>query len=284
MDEIRIDNLKIYAYHGVFDEENSKGQHFFVNAKLRGDFRKAGRTDDLKYTVSYADVCADIERIMKERTRHLIEAAAEDIATDLLERYELLAEAEIEIRKPEAPIEAEFESVSVRIVRCRHFAYVAFGSNLGDSESLIKEGIRKLDQTEGCHVKAVSSIYRSSAYGVEDQPDFLNGVLFLETLYEPEELLDRLQEIEKEAGRERKVHWGPRTLDLDILFFDDRVIDTNRLTVPHPDMIRRDFVMIPLKELAPYQRHPLLGKTVRELCEDERQTHILSDQRDGRHL
>lgn len=98
-----------------------------------------------------------------------------------------------------------------------------------------------------------------------EQDNFLNGALKLRTLLTPEELLDRLHEIEAAANRERIVHWGPRTLDLDILFYDSEIIDTPDLHIPHIDMENRDFVLIPMAEIAPYYRHPVLNRTMDQL-------------------
>lgn len=105
-------------------------------------------------------------------------------------------------------------------------------------------------------------------YGGVEQDVFLNGALKLRTLLTPEELLDRLHELEQAAHRERIVHWGPRTLDLDILLYDQMIIDTPVLHVPHIDMENRDFVLIPLTKLAPYYRHPVLNKTISQLLKE----------------
>ena len=102
-------------------------------------------------------------------------------------------------------------------------------------------------------------------YGVTDQPDFLNGCLKLRTLLYPYELLAELNRIEKEAGRERIIHWGPRTLDLDIIFYDDLVLEEADLCIPHVEMHKRKFVLEPLGEIAPYKRHPISGKRVCEM-------------------
>ena len=114
----------------------------------------------------------------------------------------------------------------------------------------------------------VSDYLVTEPYGGVEQDIFLNGALKLRTLLTPEELLDRLHELEQAAHRERIVHWGPRTLDLDILLYDQMIIDTPDLHVPHIDMENRDFVLIPLTELAPYYRHPVLNKTISQLLKE----------------
>ena len=125
-----------------------------------------------------------------------------------------------------------------------------------------------LADTEDCIVEQVSDYLVTEPYGGVEQDVFLNGALKLRTLLTPEELLDRLHELEQAAHRERIVHWGPRTLDHDILLYDQMNIDTPVLHVPHIDMENRDFVLIPLTELAPYYRHPVLNKTISQLLKE----------------
>ena len=141
------------------------------------------------------------------------------------------------------------------------------GSNIGDSKALLDEAVEKLRARKDCSVKRVASYLVTKPYGVTDQPDFLNSALEMETLLTPDRLLMVLHEIEAEAGRERLIHWGPRTLDLDILFYDDAVIDTEDLHIPHIDLQNRDFVLIPMNEIAPYLRHPVLKLTISQLKE-----------------
>lgn len=118
-----------------------------------------------------------------------------------------------------------------------------------------------------------SQLIWTKPYGGVEQEDFLNGAIELETLLTPYELLEFLHELERKAGRERKIHWGPRTLDLDILFYEDFVSDDPKLTVPHPDMENRLFVLEPLSELCPYYVNQISGKSVtrmlRKLQEQE---------------
>lgn len=265
MDEIRIDNLEVYAYHGVYPEENEKGQTFYVNAVLYTDTRAAGLADDLELSTHYGEVCHFITKWMQEHTCKLIEAVAENLAREILLNYHLINSITIEIQKPEAPIGLPFENVSVRIQRGWHKAYVAVGSNLGDKEAFIRKGIASLQEHPQIVVTKISEMLVTEPYGNVEQDCFLNGALEIRTLLTPGELLAELHRIEAEAGRERLVHWGPRTLDLDIIFYDKLVYEDENLVIPHVDMQNRYFVLKPLSEITPNYRHPLLGKTVTEL-------------------
>lgn len=267
-DRIRIEDLEVFANHGVFPEENRLGQKFLVCADLYTDTRQAGQTDDLNASVHYGEVSAFIDSYLRENTYQLLERAAECLAEEILIRYPKIGRIALEIKKPWAPVRLPLKTVSVKIERARHTAYIALGSNMGERETYLKNAVETLDHIRGCSVKKVSDFIETAPYGVTDQADFLNGCLELETLLFPEELLGELNRIEKEAGRERKIHWGPRTLDLDILFYDDEVVQEDSLCIPHMDMHRREFVLRPLSQIAPYKRHPVYGKTVAEMLED----------------
>lgn len=268
MDEIRIENLEIYAGHGVFAEENRTGQPFFVSAVLYTDTYKAGKEDDLHYSTHYGEVCHFMNQFLKEHTYKLIEAAAEQTARQVLLRFPLVKAIDLEIRKPKAPIGLPFETVSVKIHRGWKQAYIALGSNMGDKEGYLNEAVTKLHQNPLIRKVEVSDFIVTKPYGGVEQDDFLNGAAKIETLYTPYELLTFLQELEQEASRERLVHWGPRTLDLDVLFFEDFVSDDKVLTVPHPDMQNRDFVLKPLCQLSPYYMHPVLLKSVKQMLSE----------------
>ena len=138
---------------------------------------------------------------------------------------------------------------------------------MGDRENYLNGAVKALGEIPGCTVRQVSSFIETPPYGVTDQADFLNGCLELETLLDPCELLEQLHRIEHEAGRERIVRWGPRTLDLDIIFYDDLVMEEKELCIPHVEVQKRKFVLEPLCEIAPYKRHPVYGKTVVEMLE-----------------
>lgn len=268
MDEIRIDNLEIYAGHGVYAQENAQGQPFFVNAVLYTDTRRAGREDELALSTHYGEVSHLINQYLRENTFRLIEAAAENAAEQVLLRFPLVRSLDLEIRKPRAPIGLPFSSVSVKISRGWKKAYLGVGSNMGDRRGYIEKAVRRMEENPKIRGLRRSELIVTPPYGGVEQEDFLNGAIELETLYYPGELLRFLQSLEEEAGRVRTVRWGPRTLDLDILFFEDFVSDDPRLTVPHPDLHNRRFVLGPLSRIAPYLMHPVLGKSVRQLHDE----------------
>lgn len=265
MDIIHIKDLEVFANHGVFPEENRLGQKFVISADMYIDTREAGRTDDLEKSVNYGEVSHTITSYLKEHTWKLIEAAAENLARKLLTDYPLLSGIRLEIKKPWAPVGLPLDTVSVEISRFRHRAYIALGSNMGDKRAYLDGAVKALSKLADCKVKKVSDWLETAPYGVTDQDTFLNGVLELETLLSPQELLDRLHEIEADAHRERILRWGPRTLDLDILLYDDLVLDTETLHIPHIDMHNRYFVLEPLSQIAPWVRHPVLNKTIAQL-------------------
>ena len=183
----------------------------------------------------------------------------------MLRTYPPVRKVTAVIKKPWAPIGLPLESVSVEITRKWHRVYLALGSNMGDKEAYIRQGIEGLSASPDCRVKKVSDFIVTKPYGVTDQEDFLNGCLEMETLLTPEELLELLHELEAAADRKRDLRWGPRTLDLDILFYDDAVIGMPELMIPHADMANRSFVLRPLAQIAPGMVHPILHKTVLQM-------------------
>ncbi len=130
-------------------------------------------------------------------------------------------------------------------------AYLSLGSNQGDSQRLLADAVAGLDVLLGCRVVARSSLYRTAPVGFTDQPDFLNQVIAVRTSLTPHQLLDATQRMERDAGRDRTVRWGPRTLDIDLLWYDGLRIQDERLEIPHPRVEERRFVLEPLAELAP---------------------------------
>lgn len=147
-------------------------------------------------------------------------------------------------------------------------AYISLGSNMGDKVAALKQAIELLRAHEGIQVIRVSSIYDTDPVGYEEQDVFMNIIAEVETALTGEELLTVCQSIEEELKRVRVVRWGPRTMDLDIILYDDQVIDSPTLTVPHPRMHERAFVLVPLVELNEQLVHPVYQKTVEQLLSE----------------
>lgn len=267
LDKIEIKELEVFANHGVYPEENILGQKFVISATLFTSTRQAGVTDDLSASINYGEVSHMITDFTRKHTFKLLEALAENLAEMLLCTLKGLEMVTLKIEKPWAPVGLPLKTVSVEITRKWHTAYIAFGSNMGDKRQFIDNGIRGLSQTKGCRIEAVSDYLITEPYGVIDQDEFLNGALKMRTLLTPEELLERLHQLEQEANRERIIHWGPRTLDLDILFYDQEIIDSPTLHIPHTDLQNRTFVLIPMNQIAPYLRHPVLNQTISQLLD-----------------
>ncbi len=138
-------------------------------------------------------------------------------------------------------------------------AYIAIGGNLGDRRAYLKAGIKEIAALPGTRLAAVSCAYETRPLGPVAQPDFLNAVFAIETSLPPKPLLAALLAAEKKHQRQRHIHWGPRTLDLDFLLYGECVVESATLTLPHPRMNERGFVLIPLCEIAPDLHHPITG-------------------------
>lgn len=264
-DYIKITNLKIFAHHGVLDFEKQNGQSFFVNAKLYLDLLAAAKNDDLTKSVHYGEVCQCLTECLTEHSYDLIETAAYEAAKEVLSRFSLIDKISIELCKPEAPIGLPFENVSVNLCLGWHEVFIALGSNMGEKEKQINQAVESIKAAPVFKDVRCSPLIITKPYGGVEQEDFVNGMFCAKTILRPFELLDFLHELEKNAHRQRLIHWGPRTLDLDIIYYDDEVIETQTLCIPHIDMCNRDFVLRPLANLAPNKRHPITHKTSQEM-------------------
>lgn len=265
MDKITIYNLEVFAHHGVYPEENVLGQKFVFTIGLYFQTHMAGWSDRLEDSLDYGAVSHFVQKFVQEHTWKLLESVAEQLAQALLLQYPILEKVDLEIKKPWAPIGLPLETVSIAVSRGWHTAYIALGSNMGDKRGYLDSAVSQLNARPDCEVRKVSDYMVTAPYGGVEQDDFLNAVLQLHTLLEPEELLHCLHEVENAANRERRIRWGPRTLDLDILLYDDIVLDSEDLQIPHRDMVNRDFVLRPMVQIAPWKRHPLTGTTMEEL-------------------
>ena len=144
-------------------------------------------------------------------------------------------------------------------------AYIGFGSNIGDRLTHIQNAIQNLSKTEGITLRQISSLYKTDPVGYEAQAQFLNGVAAIQTTLSPLPLLHILKDIETAIGRKHRTRWGPREIDLDILIYGDMCLQTEKLVIPHPEMHRRGFVLVPLAEIAPNLVHPVFQETIQTL-------------------
>lgn len=145
-----------------------------------------------------------------------------------------------------------------------HTAYLLTGSNMGDRVVYLNQAIELLNKEAG-FISNSSSLYETRAWGKEDQPDFLNQALQLETELSPDQLLEVLLRIEEKIGRERSKKWEARVIDIDILFYDNLVVESDHLNIPHKHLHERNFTLIPMLEIAPELEHPVFSKTIEEL-------------------
>lgn len=268
LDVISIDELEVFAYHGVMPEENVVGQKFCVSVSMYVDTALAGRRDDIGLTINYAEVCEDIKKFVEGNTFKLIEAVAQKLADMLLKKYKTVQKITVEIKKPWAPIHLPLNNVSVRIERGWHEVYLSLGSNMGDRKSNLDNAVAELENDACIEVCSVSDYIVTAPVGFTEQDDFLNAAVMVKTLYEPHELLAAINGIEASGGRKREIHWGPRTIDIDIILYDKLVIGDEKLNIPHPEMLNREFVLRPLAQIAPYALHPVRGKNVAKLLEE----------------
>ena len=148
-----------------------------------------------------------------------------------------------------------------------HSAYIGFGSNIGDRLKHIQNAIHALSKTEGVILQEISSVYKTDPVGPEAQGQFLNGVAAIQTNLSPLFLLHTLKDIETAVGRQRRIRWGPREIDLDLLIYGDLCLRIEKLVVPHPEMHLRRFVLVPLAEIAQNLVHPVLQETIQTLLE-----------------
>lgn len=268
MDLISVKELTVYAYHGVMPEENVVGQRFDISVDMYVDNSSAVKNDDIKEAVNYAEVCHKIKEFVENNTYNLIETLAERLAERLLISYNSIEKLTVEIKKPWAPIHMPLDTVSVKIERGWHTVYLSLGSNIGDREEHLDKAVEALDDCFGIQLLKVSDYIVTAPVGNIEQEDFLNAAVMIRTLLEPHRLLEIIQGIEADDGRTRDVHWGPRTIDIDIILYDEIIMADLDLIIPHTEAVKREFVLKPLEQIAPYAMHPVFRKTISQLYKE----------------
>ena len=268
MDKLYLKNIEIFANHGVFKEEKVLGQKFIISLEIDVDVREAAKNSDLTKSIHYGELCHNVEKEFQKESYDLIETAVEKIAEYVLLNYDLAKKVKVILNKPWAPINRHLESAAIEIERKWHNVYLSLGSNIGDKEKNLRESIDEIRKIENTKVIKESSIIDTEPWGYENQDSFKNCVIEIKTLLTPQELMTSLLNIEKEMKRERIIKWGPRIIDLDIVLFDDIVTEDDYVTLPHPRMEEREFVLEPLSEIAPNLIHPLSKKRIYKILEE----------------
>jgi dihydroneopterin aldolase/2-amino-4-hydroxy-6-hydroxymethyldihydropteridine diphosphokinase len=259
MDQIELRGLRVHGRHGVLPFERRDGQDFLIDAVLSVDTRPAAATDDLALTVDYGALSERLAQIVAGEPVQLIETLAQRLAEACLAEP-AVERVRITVHKPQAPIARPFGDVAVTITRDRPVpAVLALGSNLGDRQAELQRAVDQLAATPGVRVTAVSPVYETGPVGGPDQPDYLNAVVLAETGLPAADLLGRAHAIEAAARRTRAVRWGPRTLDVDIIAYGDRVSADPTLTLPHPRARERAFVLAPWRDADPDAELPGSG-------------------------
>lgn len=270
MDKIVMKNLAFFSYHGAMREENVLGQKFYLDIELTCDIPYAGISDKVEDTVHYGEIYETVKNIMENERHDLIEKVAERITEDIFAGFEKVKEIEVAVKKPEAPVPGIYDYFGVVIRRKRkefnNRAFLGLGGNMGDKKANIEKAIELLDRNESIKVIKTSSFYETEPWGYTDQDWFMNIVAEVETELDPYELLSVCQEVEKQLKRERLIRWGPRTIDVDVLLYDGFKSDDEVLTVPHPRMTERAFVMVPLYEIN--QEVEINGEKISDIMKD----------------
>lgn len=262
MDKIRLVDLEVFAHHGVFDFEKENGQTFILSCDCHLDTRTAGETDDLSASLDYGALAKRLTELFQGTTFDLIEAAAEHCAHALLSEFSLIRALDLIIKKPSAPIGLPVAYPAVSIHRGWTPAILALGSNIAPRQEHLEAALEALTAHPDIRIVRTSEWFETEPWGYTEQDVFLNGAVQIDTLLSPHALLDVIHDIEAARGRERLIHWGPRTLDIDIIYYGDLLMNTPDLTIPHPLSMERAFVMEPVCSIAPYWIDPRYGQTV----------------------
>jgi dihydroneopterin aldolase/2-amino-4-hydroxy-6-hydroxymethyldihydropteridine diphosphokinase len=265
LDTITLTGLRAAGFHGVFEHERRDGQDFIIDVTVHLDFAAAAAADELEQTVHYGVLAEAVVSAVERDPVDLIETVAERVANVAL-AYPAVQLVDVTIHKPGAPITVPFVDVAVSIQRARAVpvaAVLSLGANLGDREATLREAARQIADLDGVTVSATSTIVETPALtlaGVDESaPAYLNAAMRIETTLTPDALLAELNAIENAHGRTREVRWGARTLDIDIVVFGDVVRDDSRLTLPHPRVAERSFVLEPWLQLDPAATLPGYG-------------------------
>ncbi|MDE7163302.1 MAG: 2-amino-4-hydroxy-6-hydroxymethyldihydropteridine diphosphokinase [Clostridia bacterium] len=265
MGAIDIKGLEVTACHGVLPQEKTNPQPFVFDISIDCDTLSAAKSDDVNDTVNYAEVCETVTAFCKQNSFNLIERLAYGAAFTIVEKYAKIKAAEVTVHKPQAPVGLPFSDISVTARVERNKVVLSLGSSEGDRKATLDGAVKEISALRGVKLLKTSDYIKTEPYGGAAQNEFLNCAVLTECLISPRDLLNAVHAIEAKFGRKREVRWGDRTLDIDIIFFGNKVIAEEGLSIPHPDYKSRDFVLTPLKQIAPDFVCPVTGKRVSDM-------------------
>ena len=271
MDQLRIKDLEIYAYHGVFPAEKELGQRFVLDLWVDYEMTRAARTGDLEASIHYGILAEQLTEWMQAEKIDLIETVAFQLVQKIFESYSFVEKVRLELKKPWAPVPLPLETCSVTIEREKKRAFIGLGTNMGDKQLQLETALEKI-KDRGIRLLQTSTRIETEPWGGVEQDTFLNQVAEVETWMTPEDLLETLLAIEQEMGRVREIKWGPRVIDLDLLYMKDTICYSPSLILPHPYVAERAFVLESLNEIAPHFVDPVQRKQIRQLWEAVKET------------
>jgi dihydroneopterin aldolase/2-amino-4-hydroxy-6-hydroxymethyldihydropteridine diphosphokinase len=265
MFRILIKDLNLFGYHGVKESEKKDGQNFCFNIEIlisKGSFLN---DDDIDNTVNYSEVIKLIKRINSSERFNLLETFSQTIAEDIMKISPLVEKVMVRIEKTSPPVKENLKSVGVEYVLDRKReekdksknkkvdVFLSLGSNVGDRENNLRKAVDMIGDNPHINILEVSSIYETEPMYLKDQNSFYNVVLQAHTGIElgPFEMMGFLKGIEFGFGRKKDIKYGPRIIDIDLLYYGEMVIESDFLTLPHPGIEERKFVLVPLSEIAP---------------------------------
>lgn len=250
MDKIFLKNIEFYGYHGFYKEENDLGQRFKVTIEADCDFKGAKTSGDLGDSINYVKIFEVAKEVFFSRKYKILEELSYDIGKAILEEFTKISKVSVEIKKPEIPVPVTCDYFSVKqVIKREYIAYIGLGSNMGDRVGYLKSAIKQLNYNSSIEVLESSKIYETDPFGYEEQDDFLNMVVKVKTSLDPLSLLKYGNYIESNLFRKRDIKWGPRTIDIDVLLYGDKCYEDEVLTIPHPRILERAFVLIPLNDV-----------------------------------
>jgi len=265
MFRILIKDLNLFGYHGVKESEKKDGQNFRFNIEILINQGSFLNDDDIDNTVNYSEVIKLIKRINSDNRFNLLETFSQTVAEDIMKISPLVDKVIVRIEKTSPPIKENLKSVGVEYVLDRKReekdksknkkvdVFLSLGSSVGDRENNLRKAVDMIGDNPHISIIKMSSIYETEPMYIKDQDSFYNIVLYTRVDGEisPFEMMGFLKGIEFGFGRKKDIKYGPRIIDIDLLYYGEIVIESDFLTLPHPGIEERKFVLVPLSEIAP---------------------------------